>query len=259
VPANTATATATATAPSTATATTTATNVPATATSTATATATATACVVNFSDVTPSDYFYQPVQYLACHGVIGGYGDGTFRPYTNTTRGQMAKIVTLAFSLPIVTPTAGGYTFTDVPVGSTFFDYVETVAAGSVVSGYACGGTNPQTGVAELCDGANRPYYRPSNNVTRGQLSKIVVLAAISARSWTLQTPGTATFSDVGVGSTFFSYVETAVCHGILGGYSDGTFRPGDNATRGQISKIVYFAVGSGASCGPAATPPAVR
>jgi subtilisin len=210
---------------------------------------------VSFSDVAPADYFYAPVLYLACHGVIGGYSDGTFRPYANTTRGQLAKIVVLAFALPIQTPAAGGYSFTDIAPGSTFFAYVETATARGIVGGYACGGTNPQTGSAEPCDGAGRPYYRAANNVTRGQLSKIVVLTALGVRGWTLQSPATATFSDVLAGSTFFPYVETAVCHGMINGYSDGTFRPGANATRGQISKIVYYALGSGAGCGPAATP----
>jgi hypothetical protein len=40
------------------------------------------------------------------------------------------------------------------------------------------------------------------------------------------------------------SYVETAHAHGIVSGYTCGSgcleFRPGGNATRGQISKIVY-------------------
>ena len=40
------------------------------------------------------------------------------------------------------------------------------------------GTANPQTGTAEPCDGANHPYYRSGNNVTRGQLAKIVVVAA---------------------------------------------------------------------------------
>lgn len=242
---------------------------PATSTPTATRTATATPtrtpgpsatpCSISFADVTPSDYFYTPVLYLACHGVISGYSDGTFRPYDNTTRGQVAKMATLAFGLPITTPAAGGFTFADVPVGSTFFAYVETVAARGIVGGYACGGTNPQTGRAESCDSGSRPYYRPGNFVTRGQFSKITVVTAMQTRGWTLINPPTASFSDVPVGSTFYQYVETAACHGIVGGYSDGTFRPADNATRGQISKIVYYALGSGAACGPAATPSAAR
>jgi hypothetical protein len=232
----------------------TSTSVPPTVTSTATATATV--CSVSFSDVTdPTAYYYAPVHYLACHGVVGGYSDGTFRPFNNTTRGQMSKIVVLAESLPIQTPAAGGYTFTDNPPGSTFFDYIETAVANGIVGGYACGGLNPQTGLTEICDGANRPYYRPGNFVTRGQLTKIVVIAAQQVQGWTLVNPATASFSDVPVGSTFYTYIETAVCHSILGGYADGTFQPSNNATRGQISKIVYYALGSSASCGPPATP----
>jgi hypothetical protein len=145
--------------------------------------------------------------------------------------------------MPIQTPAAGGYTFADTPPGSTFFAYVETTAARSLAGGYACGGTNPQTGLIETCDGANRPYYRPGNNVTRGQLTKIAVTAATQVQGWALLDPATATFSDVPIGSPFYDYVETAVCHGVLGGYSDGTFRPGNSATRGQIAKIVYNAV----------------
>ncbi|HUS13652.1 MAG TPA: Ig-like domain-containing protein, partial [Chloroflexia bacterium] len=45
-----------------------------------------TPCAIVFTDVHPTDYFYTPVQALACQGVISGYGDETFRPYNNTTR-----------------------------------------------------------------------------------------------------------------------------------------------------------------------------
>jgi hypothetical protein len=211
-------------------------------TGTASPTATGTACAISFSDVAPSDYFYTAVINLACRGVISGYSDGTYRPYNVTTRGQMSKIVALAFGLPIQTPAAGGYTFTDAQPGSTFFAYVETVAAHGIVGGYACGQTNPQNGAAEPCDGANRPYYRPGNEVTRAQLTKMTVLAAVEQQGWTLANPATATFSDVPAGSTFYSYIETAACRGVLGGYSDGTFRPGGLALRGQIAKIVYNA-----------------
>jgi len=41
----------------------------------------------------------------------------------------------------------------------------------------------------------------------------------------------------------FYQYVETAYAHGIMSGYGDGTFRPGNNATRGQIAKIIFSAV----------------
>src|SRR5919204_6058718 len=59
-----------------------------------------TSCPMSFSDVLPTDYFYQAVAYLYCHGVIGGYADGTFRPYNSTTRGQFSKMLVLAEGFP---------------------------------------------------------------------------------------------------------------------------------------------------------------
>jgi hypothetical protein len=32
------------------------------------------------------------------------------------------------------------------------------------------------------------------------------------------------------------------VSHGVVSGYSDGTFRPGIKATRGQLAKMIYVA-----------------
>jgi hypothetical protein len=211
------------------------------------------ACTIQFSDVTdPTTYYYAPVQYLACRGVVSGYNDGTFRPFNNTTRGQMTKIVTWAFGIPQVQlPVETARTFTDVLPDAVFYAMIETAATRGIVGGYACGGYDPQTGAAEPCDSQQRAYFRPAAWVTRGQLSKIVVIGA----GWAVRNPPVPTFSDVPAGSTFYTYVETAVCHGMINGYSDGTFHPNNNAFRGQIAKIVYFARGSGTGCGPAATP----
>jgi hypothetical protein len=166
-----------------------------------------------------------PVRYLYCAGVISGYADGTFRPYANATRGQMTKIIVLAFDITIYTPPTP--TFIDVPTTDPFYQYIETAAYNQIVSGYS--------------DGTFRPY----NNVTRGQLSKIDVVAA----GWPIINPPTPTFSDVPPTDPFYTYIETAFCHGVISGYSDGTFRPGNNATRGQISKIVYESVINTVTC----------
>ncbi len=83
------------------------------------------------------------------------------------------------------------------------------------------------------------PYFRPSNFVSRGQLAKIVVLGA----GFPLGSPATPSFSDITMSTVFYQSIETAVCHGIINGYSDGTFQPNANAFRGQIAKIVYLAV----------------
>jgi hypothetical protein len=201
---------------------------------------TPTGCVIHFVDVQQSDYFYEPVRYLYCASVISGYnanppcdaGTPCFKPYNQTTRGQMTKIIVLAQAWEI--NTTNGPHFEDVNSGSTFYNYVETSYNMGIVGGYPCGGP------FEPCvPPVNRPYFRPGNNVTRGQLTKIVVLA----KAWTQVCPQQNTFSDVPRDNPFYCYVETSVSHGIVNGYSDGTFRPGNSATRGQISKIVYLAV----------------
>ena len=202
---------------------------------------TATPCTIRFSDVTdPTSYYYTAVYYLACRGVVSGYSDGTFRPFNNTTRGQMTKIVTLAFNIPLVTPPAlENRTFTDVLPGNVFYQLIETAAAHNIVSGYGCGGVNAQTGTAEPCDSANRPYFRPSNFVTRGQLAKIVVIGG----GFAVINPPVATFTDVDRQNVFYPFIETAVCHGIINGYDDHSFRPNNYAFRSQIAKIVYLAM----------------
>ena len=54
----------------------------------------------------------------------------------------------------------------------------------------------------------------------------------------------TVTFNDVPPGSPFYPYIQNLACRGLVAGYSDGTFRPGANVTRGQISKIVANSAG---------------
>jgi hypothetical protein len=211
------TATASSTAPPQATLTPTSTS-PA-ATSTVTPSRTATACPLPFSDVATTDYFYEPVRYLYCAGVISGYSDNTFRPYNDTTRGQLTKIVVLAEGWSL--DTSGGPHFSDVPASNPFYAYIETAFNRGIISGYADG------------------TFRWGANVTRGQLCKIVVLA----EEWSTDTSGGPHFSDVPPTQAFYEFVETAFNHEIISGYADGTFRPGNSATRGQICKIVYLAI----------------
>ena len=176
-------------------------------------------CSINFIDVNSSDYFYQAVQYLYCRGAISGYGDNTFRPFNNTTRGQLVKIVVLAMNWPLETPAQP--TFNDVPAGSTFYSFVETAVEHQMISGYSDG------------------TFRPGANVTRGQLCKIITIA----QRWPQIDPVDPHFSDVPVDHPFYVFIETAFSHGVISGYADGTFRPFNNATRGQLSKIVHQSV----------------
>lgn len=54
----------------------------------------------------------------------------------------------------------------------------------------------------------------------------------------------TIEFSDVPSGSTFYAFIKCMACMGIIDGYSDGTFRPSNTVTRGQLAKIVSNSAG---------------
>jgi hypothetical protein len=56
----------------------------------------------------------------------------------------------------------------------------------------------------------------------------------------------TASFVDVPPDNTFYEYIRCLACRNVISGYADGTFRPGNSITRGQIAKTVSNAAGYG-------------
>jgi N-acetylneuraminic acid mutarotase len=130
-----------------------------------------------FEDVDPANTFFVWINRLSNRGYMGGYPCGRegepcgannlpyFRPVANATRGQLAKIVSNAAGIGS-TPT--GQFYTDVLEDHPFYVWIMHLTQLGAMSGYPCGGAG------EPCDEANRPYFRPFNNVTRGQSSKIV-------------------------------------------------------------------------------------
>jgi hypothetical protein len=130
-----------------------------------------------FQDVPPSHAFYQWINRLTIRGHMSGYACGGpgepcvnnmpyFRPFANATRAQTSKIVSNAagYSDP-----PAGQTFQDVPPTHPFYEGIQRLASRGTMGGYECGGAG------EPCvPPGNRPYFRPNNNVTRGQSAKIV-------------------------------------------------------------------------------------
>jgi len=52
------------------------------------------------------------------------------------------------------------------------------------------------------------------------------------------------TFSDVDPSYPFYVFIRCLACRGIIAGYADGTFRPGNPITRGQAAKMIAGAAG---------------
>jgi hypothetical protein len=190
-----------------------------------------------YYDVPTDNTFYSYIECMATRGIISGYADNTFHPNSNITRGQLSKVVSnsAGFSDP-----PGAQIFEDVPPGNSFYDWVQRLASRGFIGGYPCGG------VGEPCGVGNRPYFRPNNDTTRAQITKIV-----SNTAGFVDPPGAQLFEDVPPTHGFYQWVQRLASRGIMGGYLCGGegepcgtnnlpyFRPNNNATRGQVSKIV--------------------
>lgn len=146
---------------------------------------------------------------------ISGYKGGTFRPEGKITRAETAQ---LFYSLLKEKPeiTAG---FEDVADTSWYGTQVRTLASLGAISGYPSG------------------LFRPDNFITRAEF--VSIAARFSAFS-----EGEVTFSDIGEASWAERAVSSAVAHGWVAGYEDGTFRPNHFISRAEAVVILNAMLG---------------
>ncbi|HMA34575.1 MAG TPA: S-layer homology domain-containing protein [Chloroflexia bacterium] len=124
--------------------------------------------------------------------------------------------------------------FSDVPYGSYYYDFIYYLACNGIVSGYS------------------DTTFRPSANTTRGQLAKIAANSAGFVDPVSGQT-----FEDVPPSNGFYPFIERMASRGLISGYTCGGpsepcvppgnrpyFRWGADVTRGQLAKIIANARG---------------
>lgn len=109
----------------------------------------------------------------------------------------------------------------DIDASHWAHSYVQKLVSKKIISGYK--------------DGS----FRPMAKVTRAEFAKMVCIAM----GWELTDPVTPSFSDVAKGGWAYKYIETAKAHGVLTGYDDGSFRPGQKITRAEIAKVIAEAL----------------
>ncbi len=186
-----------------------------------------TVCPNPFVDIN-TNIFFHAINSLYCQGVINGTDTSHYNPGGTATRGQFAKLVALAFGLPLITPTSG-QSFTDVPPGYFAYVYIESGYHAGILSGFDQQGCTDHQ--------ALYPCYLPNVAITRAQLTKLVV----NAGGYALLTPASGpTFTDVPPSNVFYAFIETAHAHHIINGYLDGTFRPNNPIRRDEMAQIVY-------------------
>ena len=177
-----------------------------------------------FYDVPDSYTFANEINELARRGVISGFEDGSFKPNIFVNRGQLAKFINRGFD--VQAPIGPQQGFSDVPLSHTFYEDIMDLKGAGVINGYGDG------------------TFKPDNFVTRGELSKFIFNAAklLNPDKFQGNNTGGSDFSDVGSNNTFYTFIKSLKNLGIINGYGDGSYKPDQYVTRGELSKFIINA-----------------
>ncbi|MDG0811375.1 S-layer homology domain-containing protein [Cohnella rhizosphaerae] len=145
---------------------------------------------------------------------VQGYADGTFGPERGITRAEMAAILTRVSGNAENTEKQAGKSYTDVSAGHWAKDAIVDVTKAGLMDGYP--------------DGS----FKPGQTMTRAEMAKI------AARMLATTPGGNGSFSDIS-GHWAQSAIELAKAAGIIGGYSDGSFRPDQTLTRAEAVAMI--------------------
>ena len=163
------------------------------------------------------------VDFLYNSGVTAGYADGSFRPNQNITRAQFAVMLYRYLRLDeseyadVALPFADNGKIADYAIPAIKALYTEGIINGSAGK-----------------DG--KLYFNPNNSLTRAQAATMIGRTQEKGYD-TVEL----TFTDAGRIPAYAQfYIQTMAAQGIIGGYADGSFKPNNNITRGQMAKILY-------------------
>lgn len=168
----------------------------------------------NYDDVLPTNPHFEAIQSMADRGILESYSDGTFRPSTNITRGQMAQAIATILELDI---TNRDRQFTDVQTWHPNIEAINALVEAEIVDGYR--------------DGS----FKPSMALTRSQMAVILVKAFGLEISEEL----THAFRDVSRQHNNRFYIQTLVDYGITQGTSATTFSPNAFVQRAQMASFL--------------------
>lgn len=115
--------------------------------------------------------------------------------------------------------------FIDVPVSNDFYSYIHQLANEDIMSGYE-----------------NGLYFKPNNPLTRGQMVKMFVGVLESYKIKSSFSHPEKQFVDT-KGTSFDYYASMSYRYGLVEGYGD-YFKPYNNATRGQVAKLIVETFG---------------
>ena len=171
-----------------------------------------------FSDLAPSDFCYDAVMWAVGRDITGGIGNYTFGPNLPCTRAQAVTFLWRAAGSP--EPETRAMPFTDVPVGSYYYNAVLWAI---------------ENGITE---GTSDTTFSPDATCSRAQIVTFLWRAGGSPAA-----SGNSAFTDVASDAYYAAAVIWAEKNDITGGIGGGLFGSNNDCTRGQIVTFLYRSV----------------
>lgn len=97
----------------------------------------------------------------------------------------------------------------------------------------------------KIFEGDDQGNFRPDDTITRAEVVAVVLRAQGSGDA-AAGAKGNTVFSDVGADHWAAGYINIATQLGIVNGFPDKTFKPGDPVTYEQATKMIVAALGYG-------------
>ena len=172
----------------------------------------------DISDYWAADY----VDFLYNANITTGYSDGSFRPNQNISRAQFAVMLYRYLKLD-----ENQYANVSLPFAD--LGSIPAYAIPAVKALYA-------EGVITGSEKNGQLYFNPGSSLTRAQAAAMI--GRTQAKGYALAD---LTFTDSAQIPAYAAYyIRAMVGQGVINGYSDGSFKPHSNITRGQMAKILY-------------------
>lgn len=168
-----------------------------------------------FSDVSPTDYYYEPIRWAVYNGIAEGVSQTRFGVDEPCSRAQIVTYLWHAAGSP--TPRSTVNPFVDVLPGSYYYQAVLWAVENGITNGI---GTNT---------------FSPEMSVSRAQ-----AMTYLHRSAGLVSSSYYAPFTDVSDNAYYASAVRWALSRGITNGTSPTTFSPDAPCTRAQIVTFLY-------------------
>ncbi|MBR2047542.1 MAG: S-layer homology domain-containing protein [Oscillospiraceae bacterium] len=171
-----------------------------------------------FVDVSPSQYYFEPVLWAVENDITQGVGAGKFGPERDCTRAQIVTFLWRAAGSP--EPTSSENPFEDVTSDDWFYKAVLWAVEKNITKGMSA------------------TTFGPNLSCQRAQVVTFLWRANGSPAPETTEN----TFTDVAESDYFYAPVLWAVENGVTQGVGNGLFGPVRTCTRGQIVTFLFRA-----------------